>query len=61
MEQKDKFIRALAGSVVLVGLIAGYFAHELFYLASAFAAFSLLQSSVTGICPAGMAYDKVKK
>ena len=49
--QPHLFIRAAAGSVVLLAVALGHFVHPGWLLLAAFAAFNLLQSAFTGFCP----------
>jgi len=49
--QCDRFVRLVAGTVVLVGFLLGWFVNEWFFLVDAFAGINLLQSTVTGVCP----------
>ena len=58
MSQAENFVRALAGTLVLAGLLTGYLVNELLYLVTAFAGLNLLQSSFTGFCPAEIFYRK---
>ncbi len=57
MEEKD-FVRRLAGTVVTLGSLTGYFIHNYFYFLTLFAGLNLLQSSFTGFCPPEMFYNK---
>lgn len=59
--ETERFVRALAGTIVLTGLGLGWTVDSLFYLLSAFAGANLLQSAFTGICPAETAYEKFVK
>lgn len=56
----ERFVRLVAGTVVLAGFLGGWFLNEWFYLLDAFAGLNLLQSSVTGFCPPELLYEKVK-
>lgn len=49
--RSERFIRGLAGTVVLTGLGLGWLVSPWFYLITAFAGLNLLQSSITGFCP----------
>ena len=49
--QCDRFVRRVAGSVVLIGFLLGWFVNEWFFLIDAFAGVNLLQSTFTGVCP----------
>ena len=57
--QKERFVRAVAGTVVLVGFVLGWFVNDLFFLIHVFAGLNLLQSSVTGICPPEKIYERL--
>jgi hypothetical protein len=50
-------VRGIAGTVVLLGFVLGWFVNEWFFLVDAFAGANLLQSSVTGFCPPRRIYD----
>ncbi|MFB6123337.1 MAG: DUF2892 domain-containing protein [Haloferacaceae archaeon] len=56
----ERFVRRLAGTVVLVGFLLGWFVNEWFFLVDAFAGANLLQSSFTGFCPPERIYNWVK-
>lgn len=58
-ERRKRFVRAVAGTVVLAGFVLGWFVNDLFYLIHAFAGLNLLQSSVTGFCPPEKVYDRL--
>lgn len=47
----EHFIRAMAGTVVLLGVALGFFVNEYCLLIVVFAAANLLQSAFTGFCP----------
>ena len=47
----DKFVRRVAGTVVLLGFLLGWFVNHWFFLIDAFAGANLLQSTFTGFCP----------
>ncbi|MFH1740594.1 MAG: DUF2892 domain-containing protein [bacterium] len=47
----ERYIRILAGSVVLIGLALGTWVSCWWYLLSAFAGLNLIQSAFTGFCP----------
>jgi preprotein translocase subunit Sec63 len=55
----DKAVLAFAGFVVLLGLALGYYVNTYWYLLTAFAGVNMLQASVTGFCPAAMAFKKL--
>lgn len=56
---KESFVRAVAGTVVLVGFLLGWFVNDLFYLIHVFAGINLLQSVVTGFCPPEKVYERL--
>lgn len=56
----ERFVRAVAGTVVLTGLLLGLFVDGLFYLVVAFAGLNLLQSSFTGFCPPERLYERLR-
>jgi len=58
MEGKKKFMRRLAGTMVLIGFLGGWFINEYLYLIEAFVALNMWQSSFTDFCPPEMFYDK---
>jgi len=47
---RDRLIRAVAGTFVLLSLALGYFVNEYWYLFTAFVGVNLLQSSLTKWC-----------
>lgn len=58
-DQREHFVRAFAGIVVLIGFLLGWFVNEWFYLIHVFAGLNLIQSSITGFCPPEKLYDRV--
>jgi hypothetical protein len=46
-----RFVRRVAGTVVLLGFLLGWFVNEWFFLIDAFVGVNLLQSTFTGVCP----------
>lgn len=48
----ENIIRALAGTLILTGLILAHFVNPNWVWLSAFVGFNLLQSAFTGFCPA---------
>ena len=48
----DRYILGLAGAMVLLSLALGTWGHPYWYFLTAFVGLNLLQSSVTGFCPA---------
>jgi hypothetical protein len=55
---KKQFVRRLAGTVVTIGFLGGWFLSDYLYLLTLFAGLNLLQSSFTGFCPPEDIYDK---
>ena len=47
---RTRIIRAVAGSLVLIGLTLGYFVNEYWFLLTAFVGVNLFQSSLTKWC-----------
>ena len=47
----ERYLRLIAGLLVLVTLALGYWVHPAWFLFTAFVGINLLQSSVTGFCP----------
>ncbi len=56
---RERFVRGVAGTVVIVGFALGWFVNDLFFLIHVFAGLNLLQSSVTGFCPPEKVYDRL--
>jgi len=50
MSQMERIIRRLAGTLVTVSLILGYFINPWWFLLTAFVGLNLLQSSFTNWC-----------
>ncbi|MBS1521927.1 MAG: DUF2892 domain-containing protein [Bacteroidetes bacterium] len=48
---KERIVRAVAGSMVLLSLTLGWFVSPYWLLLTAFVGLNLLQSSVTRFCP----------
>lgn len=48
---KQKIVRAVAGSMVLISISLAYFIHINWLLLAAFVGLNLLQSSFTKFCP----------
>ena len=55
----DRAVFAFAGFVVLVGLALATWVHPYWALLSAFAGLNMLQASITGFCPAAMAFKRL--
>jgi len=49
--QRESIIRAVAGSLVSLSLILGWWWHPAFFLVTAFVGVNLLQSAFTRFCP----------
>jgi hypothetical protein len=54
-----QFIRALAGSVVLLGVALTHFVSPWWLLLPAFVGLNLLQSAFTGFCPPTLLLEKL--
>ena len=46
----EQYIRAIAGSFILISLLLGYFVSPYWYLFTAFVGLNLLQSAFSGWC-----------
>ena len=57
---KERIVRSVAGSFVLIGIALGYFVSAYWFLLPAFVGLNLLQSSVTKFCPLELFLDKIK-
>lgn len=55
----ESFIRVLAGSVVLLGVVLTHFVSPWWLLLPAFAALNLIQSAFTGFCPPSLVLAKL--
>lgn len=55
----DKAVMMFAGFVVLLGLALGYLVSPYWYLLTAFAGLNMVQSSITGFCPAAIVFKKL--
>jgi hypothetical protein len=55
----DRAILAFAGTMVLVSLLLTYFVHPGFVWLTVFVGANLIQSSITGFCPAAMLFKKI--
>ena len=56
LEQPEKLVRIMAGTVTLTGLAIGFFLSPWGYLLTAFAGVNVLQSAFTGFCPPEITY-----
>lgn len=57
----ENYIRAIAGSFILVSLALGYLVSPYWYLFTAFVGLNLLQSAFTGLCPMENILEKLFK
>ena len=55
----ENSIRLMAGSMVLISLVLYYFVSPWWLLLTAFVGFNLVQSSLTGFCPAELILKKL--
>jgi hypothetical protein len=55
----ESFIRALAGTMILVSLLLAHFASPWWLLLTAFVGLNLIQSAFTGFCPPTWLLDKL--
>jgi hypothetical protein len=58
MNGKKRFIRRLAGTMVLTGFFGGWFISDYLYLIDAFVGLNMIQSSFTDYCPPEIFYEK---
>jgi len=55
----EKIIRVLAGSMVLISVALAYFVSQRWLLMICFVGVNLIQSALTGFCPAGIVLKKL--
>lgn len=55
----EKAIRILAGSMVLISLALGLLVNPYWFFLTAFVGINLIQSALTGFCPAEMILKKM--
>ena len=55
----DRAVLAFAGSVVLLGVTLGWLVSPYWFLLAAFAGLNMLQASITGFCPAAIAFRRM--
>ena len=55
----ENMIRALAGTLVLAGLVLSHYVNANWLWLTAFVGFNLLQSAFTGFCPAELILKKL--
>ncbi|HPA44553.1 MAG TPA: DUF2892 domain-containing protein [bacterium] len=54
----ERYVRIIAGTVLLIGLALGTWVHPLWFLLPAFVGLNLIQSAFTGFCPPEMILKK---
>lgn len=52
----DRAVMMFAGFVILISLGLGYFVSPWWHLLAAFAGVNMIQSSLTGFCPAALVF-----
>lgn len=55
----DRAVMLFAGLMILASLALGLYVSPWWYLLTAFVGLNLIQASVTGFCPAAMAFRKL--
>ena len=55
----DRAVLAFAGAVILLSLALAHVVSPLWLWLTAFVGFNLIQSSITGFCPAAMVFRKL--
>lgn len=55
----DRAVLAFAGIMILLSIVLTHFVSPWFWLFTAFIGVNLLQSSVTGFCPAAILFRKL--
>jgi hypothetical protein len=55
----ESAVRILAGTMVLISLTLGYFASPYWYWLGVFVGVNLIQSALTGFCPAEMIFSRL--
>ena len=55
---RERIVRMVAGTFVLLSLSLGYFVNPYWFLFTAFVGFNLLQSSITCFCPLEIILEK---
>ena len=55
----DRAVLAFAGVMILLSLALTHFVSPWFWLFTAFIGLNLLQSSLTGVCPAAIVFRKL--
>ncbi|WP_321494342.1 DUF2892 domain-containing protein [uncultured Desulfobacter sp.] len=55
----ENYIRAIAGSVILITLFLGWLVSPYWYLFTGFVGINLIQSAFTGFCPMEIILEKI--
>ena len=55
----DKAVFLMAGILVLVGLVLGYYVNAWWFLLTAFTGLNMVQTAFTGICPGAIMMKKL--
>ena len=55
----NRYLRMVAGALVMVSLALGFWVSPWWYLFTAFVGLNLFQSAFTGFCPAAMVMKKL--
>jgi hypothetical protein len=55
----EKIIRVLAGSMILISVSLAHFVSPKWLLLTCFVGVNLIQSAITGFCPAGIVLKKL--
>ena len=55
---KQNFIRRLAGTMTLIGVVLTVYFSNWFLIIPGFVGFNLIQSTYTGVCPAESIFDR---
>jgi hypothetical protein len=55
----DRAVMLLAGLMVIVSLVLGYYVSPYWHLLTAFVGLNLIQASFTGFCPAAIIFKKL--
>ena len=55
----DRAVMLLAGLMVLISLVLGFYVSPYWYLLAAFVGLNLVQASLTAFCPAAMLFKRL--
>ena len=55
----DRAVLTMAGTMILVSVLLGAFVSTWWLLLTAFVGLNLLQSSITGLCPAALVFRRL--